>query len=125
MLPPLGHLSEAGHHGERAALLAARWEAVHAAGNAVAELAELGCETFDGAVAHLLAQATELAGWRGDEVATRIGDLAFVMQTGLRALITAAGTGRDVTPAALTLWREFHGARAEILALADPEPLAA
>ena len=43
----------------------------------------------------------------------------------LAALIVAAGTGYDTTPAALTLWREFHAARADILTIAEPDRLAA
>ena len=125
MLPPLDPVSGKSLHGERAVLLAARWEAIHAAGDAVAELAQLGRDNADGAIARFPARAAQLTGWRGEEVATRIEDLAFVMQTGLRALIVAAGTGCDTTPAAVTLWREFHAARAGILAIAEPDRLAA
>ena len=125
MLPPLGAVSGKSLHSERAVLLAARWEAIHAAGDAVAELAQLGRESMSGAIARFPAQAAQMTGWRGEEVATRIEDLAFVMQTGLRALIVAAGTGCDTTPAALTLWREFHAARADILTIAEPDRLAA
>ena len=125
MLPPLGPVSGRSHPGERAVLLGARWDAIHAAGDAVAELAQLGRESMGGTVARFPARAAQLTGWRGEEVATRIEDLAFVMQTGLRALIVAAGTGCDTTPAAVTLWREFHAARAGILAIAEPDRLAA
>ena len=125
MLPPLGAAPEGGADTARAELLAARWEAVHAAADAVAELAQLGHEGFDPAIAQFPARASQLAGWRVAEIATGIEDLAFVMQTGLRALIVAAGTGADTTPAALTLWREFHGARAAILAVLEPDRLAA
>ena len=125
MLPPLSPVSGKSLHGEHAVLLAARWEAIPAAGDAVAELAQLGRDSADGATARFPARAAQLTGWRGEEVAPRIEDLAFVMQPGLRALIVAAGTGCDTTPAAVTLWREFHAARAGILASAEPDRLAA
>ncbi|MCH2487622.1 MAG: hypothetical protein MK010_07775 [Erythrobacter sp.] len=120
MLPPLGHAPDS----ERNALLAARWDAVHVAADAVARLARLGREQSDTG-ATVPARALAIGGWRGDRVATAIEDLAFVMQTGLRALLTATSTGRDTAPAALVLWREFQAARDAILAMLEPDRLAA
>ena len=67
----------------------------------------------------LVVPASSSSAAAGDE------EVQFLRQTGLRALIVAAGTGADTTPAALTLWREFHGARASILAVLEPDRLAA
>lgn len=101
--------------------LSARWDALHEAADAVAQLAQLGHEYPVGAIASLPARAARAGGWRCDAVANGIDDLALVMQTGLRALIAAADHDRDTTAAALTLWREFHAARQAICAFVEPE----
>lgn len=129
MLPPLGDGS-AGFApetlaDERTQQLEARWEALHLAADAVAQLAQLGHERPVGAIASLPARAARVGGWRCEAVVNGIDDLALVMQTGLRALIAASDQGRDTTAAALTLWREFHAARQAICAFVEPELTAA
>lgn len=121
MLPPIGGAPASRHAGR----LAARWEAVHEAADAVARLAQLGRERPAAPVVNVPVRAVAAGGWRCEAVANGIEDLAFVMQTGLRALIAASGEGRDTTPAALTLWREFHAARDAICAMLESERLAA
>lgn len=123
MLPPLGAAGSAPP--ALAIELEARWEALHDAADAVAQLAQLAHERPVGAIASLPARAARAGGWRCQAVANGIDDLALVMQTGLRALIGAADNGRDTTAAALTLWREFHAARQAICAFVEPELTAA
>lgn len=129
MLPPLGDTPSGTASAERAAILEARWDAVHDAADAVAHLAQLGGERrrakARAEMADLPRRAAETGGWRSVQVATLIEDLAFVMQTGLRALIVTAGSGCDTTAAALTLWREFHAARDAICEILEHERLAA
>jgi hypothetical protein len=120
MLPPTGA------PGPRGTDLELRWDALHEAADAVALLAQLGPESPasspTSAIASLPARASRAGGWRCEAIANGIDDLALVMQTGLRALISAADQGRDTTAAALTLWREFHVARLAICAFVEPEP---
>ena len=97
--------------------LANSWDAVHQAAEAVGALAQLGQEARDPQAMALPARAAELGGRHYDAVARGIEDLSAVMQPGLRALLALTAQGRDTTPAALTLWREFHLARAAILGL--------
>ena len=125
MLPPIAKRAATDETAHLAARLAARWEAVHEAANAVARLAQLGRERPAAPVANVPVRAIAAGGWRCDAVANGIEDLAFVMQTGLRALIAVSSEGRDTTPAALTLWREFHAARDTICAMLESERLAA
>ncbi|MBU2339938.1 MAG: hypothetical protein KKE77_01675 [Alphaproteobacteria bacterium] len=105
----------------RAVELEMRWDALHDAADAVAQLAQLANARPGGAIATLPTRAARAGGWRCRAVANGIDDLALVMQTGLRALIGAADNGRDTTAAALTLWREFHAARQAICAFVEPE----
>ena len=123
MLPPVGDADLA--PAPLAAELEARWEALHDAADAVAQLAQLAHERPVGAIASLPTRAARAGGWRCEAVANGIDDLALVMQTGLRALIGAADNGRDATAAALTLWREFHAARQAICAFVEPDLAAA
>ena len=101
--------------------IAARWEAVHEAAAAVGKLAQLGRESLTSEVASLPFRAAEKGGWHYEMVARGIDDLAAVVQSGLRALLSLTAGGQDTTAAALTLWREFHIARAAILKLVPAE----
>ncbi|MBX7541607.1 hypothetical protein [Qipengyuania sphaerica] len=103
--------------GEPAAL-AVQWDAVHEAAAAVAILAQLGEEQVDEDIRDLPQRAVDLGGAKFELVARGIDDLAAVMQPGLRALLSMSAQGQDTTSAALTLWREFHSARAAVLAVA-------
>ncbi|MBA4765475.1 hypothetical protein [Qipengyuania huizhouensis] len=106
---------------DRLTALTAQWEAVHEAAAAVGILAQLGEEEESEEIRSLPQRALELGGLNLESVARGVDDLAAVMQPGLRALLSLTATGHDTTSAALTLWREFHCARAAILALAPPE----
>lgn len=101
------------------AVLAEQWEAVHQAAAAVGGLAQLGRERISPDIAELPQRAAERGGWHYEMVARGIEDLAAVMQPGLRALLSLTAQGQDTTAAALTLWREFHTARAAIIDLLE------
>ena len=102
-------------------VLAPRWEALQRPGAALAGLAQLGEEPPDPRIAGLPARAAAAGGWTFEMVARGAEDLAAVMQPGLRALLSLTAQGRDTTPAAMTLWREFHRSRGAILALLGEE----
>ncbi|WP_324828868.1 hypothetical protein [Qipengyuania zhejiangensis] len=118
MLPPLNTDPRATPD---VATLANQWDAVHEAAAAVGNLAQLGREIVSEDVVSLPLRAAEKGGWHYDMVARRIDDLSAIMQPGLRALLSLTAKGQDTTIAALTLWREFHSARAAILVLAAAE----
>ena len=100
-------------------LLVQRWEAVHEAAAAVGNLAQLGREPLSREIMGLPERAAVRGGWHYDSVARGIDDLAAMMEPGLRALLSLTAQGQDTTAAALTLWREFHTARAAIVAILD------
>lgn len=118
MLPPLDPAPRAVSD---LAALAEQWDAVHEAAAAVAQLAQLGREEPDAAIAGLPARAAEIGGWNYEMAARGVDDLAAVMRPGLRALLGLTAEGQDTTAAALTLWREFHAAREAILAFVPGE----
>ncbi|MBX7528158.1 hypothetical protein [Qipengyuania vesicularis] len=100
-----------------AAALAAQWDAIHEAAAAVGNLAQLGEEPVDEQVRGLPERAVAMGGVNLAMVARGIDDLSAVLKPGLRALLELTGKGHDTTCAALTLWREFHNARASVIAL--------
>lgn len=115
MLPPLAPgLRELANP----AALAAQWEAVHDAAAAVGMLAQLGREEPGEEVLGLPDRAATVGGFAYEMVARGVDDLAAVMQPGLRALLSLTAQGQDTTAAALTLWREFHSARAVVIGFA-------
>lgn len=100
--------------------LSDRWEALQDAGAAVGALAGLATEPPDEdlrSFPHVIQEAGD-ARYRLAE--RGISDLAAMMQPGLTALLSVHARGQDTTPAALTLWREFHAARSALLALVPP-----
>ena len=116
MLPP----AEAGpREAPELRVLGQQWEAVHEAAAAVGNLAQLGRETPSPEIVRLPQRAADKGGWHYEMAARGIDDLAAVMQPGLRALLSLTAQGQDTTAAALTLWREFHTARAAIVDLVE------
>lgn len=101
------------------AALAEQWEAVHEAAAAVGTLAQLGREPLSAEILALPQRAAQRGEWHYEMAARGIDDLAAVMQPGLRALLSLTARGQDTTAAALTLWREFHAARAAIVDLVE------
>lgn len=118
MLPPAGKPDTRTND---PAALAVQWDAVHEAAAAVGILAQLGEEHVSEEVRSLPQRASDLGGAKLELIARCVDDLAAIMQPGLRALLSLTAKGQDTTSAALTLWREFHTARAAVLALAPAE----
>ena len=108
-------------HGEEApgvgGGLAAGWALLHEAGDAVAELAQLGREPGTLAPRDFAMRAAAAGPARLALAEQAIDDCAAALHSGLVALIAAAERGRDTTAASLTLWREFDRARSGLLAL--------
>lgn len=97
--------------------LAAGWALLHEAGDAVAQLAQLGRGGPALSPQDFAMRAAAAGPGRLALAEQAIDDCAAMLHCGLTALIAAAETGRDTTAAAITLWREFDGARAGLLAL--------
>lgn len=95
------------------AALVAQWEALHASAATLAKLAQIAPETgavpFDRLVERALACQLTLA-------AQGMDDIAAMLASGLAALGTLTARGQDAAAPALALWREFHAARAGVLA---------
>ena len=97
--------------------LAARWEAIEAAGAALARLAGPGAQATPTPFDPLAALETGAHPGRARLVAQAIGDLSATLETGLRALVGAADAGADPAAAAHSLWHEYAAARAALVAL--------
>lgn len=101
--------------------LAAGWELLHQAGDAVSGLAQLGHQPLALLPRDFARRAAAAGPARLALAEQAIDDCAAALHTGLTVLIAASGTGRDCTAAALTLWREFDRARSGLLALTAPQ----
>jgi hypothetical protein len=95
-----------------------KWAALHDAAAAVAALAGLEPERNSPAIRNFPAVIKDAAGWRKELAEKGIDDLAAIMEPGIAALLSVNARGADATAPALALWREFHAARAALLALA-------
>lgn len=100
--------------------LASGWALLHEAGEAVAALAQLGCEAPPVAPREFAMRAAASGPARLKLAEQAIDDCAAALHVGLTALIAAGSAGHDTTAAAVTLWREFDTARAGLLALTAP-----
>jgi hypothetical protein len=99
--------------------LAAALAALHGQAAALAMLARIAPEpaaTRD-ALGAVLAEALP---WQRALVAQTVADSAAMLETGLAALAMLARRGQDCAAPALVLWREFHAARAGMIAVLDP-----
>lgn len=117
--PPPDHASRSATTVDGAGL-AAGWALLHEAGDAVAELAQLGCEPIALSPRDFALRAAAAGPARLALTEQAIDDCAAALHTGLTALLAAAEDGRDCTAASLTLWREFDRARIGLLALTAP-----
>lgn len=97
--------------------LSLRWAALHDAAAAVSMLAGLAPEKPDPIVRGFPARARDHAGKRFALVEHGLADMTAFMQPGLAALLAVNARGQDATAPALALWREFHAARAAVMAL--------
>jgi hypothetical protein len=105
---------------DAAGSLAAGWELLHEAGEAVSGLAQLGREPLALVPRDFALRAAAAGPARLALAEQAIDDCAAALHTGLTVLIAAGEAGRDCTAAALTLWREFDRARSGLLALTAP-----
>jgi hypothetical protein len=97
-----------------------KWAALQDAAGAVASLAGLEPERPSAEIRNFPAVIRDAGGWRQEHADRAISDLAAVMEPGLSALLAVNARGMDGSAPALALWKEFHAARAAILALAPP-----
>lgn len=100
--------------------LAAGWALLHEAGQAIADLAQLGREPMAMAPGDFALRAAAGGPVRLALAEQGIDDCAAALHSGLTALVAGAAQGRDGTAAALTLWREFDRAREALVNLASP-----
>jgi hypothetical protein len=96
--------------------------ALHGQAARLALLARIAPEPVEigGELGAVIARASP---WQRELVAQAVTDSAAMLDTGLTALGTLTRRGQDSTAPALVLWREFHAARASmvaVLASADP-----
>ena len=94
-----------------------QWTAVQDAAAAVAALAGLVPEKPTAQVRNFPALIKDVGGWRLELAERGVSDLSAILQPGLTALLAVSARGQDATPAARTLWQEFHAAREAILRL--------
>lgn len=94
-----------------------QWAALQDAAAAVATMAGLAAEKPSAQVRNFPALVKDAGGWRLDLAVNGVADLAAMMKPGVKALLAVAARGQDPTAAALSLWREYHHARAALLDL--------
>lgn len=97
-----------------------KWTAVHEAAAAIAEMAGIAPEYRAPEIRNFPAIMRDTGGWRLRLAEQGVDDLAAILEPGLAALLALHGSGAPAGPAALALWREFHAARAALLALIQP-----
>ena len=97
--------------------LSVQWTALQDAAAAVAAMAGLAPEKSSVQIGDFPAQIERVGGWRFEMVNTGVADLSAIMRPGVKALLAVAARGQDPTAAALSLWREYHHARAALLGL--------
>jgi len=100
-----------------ASAMSIQWSALHDAATAVAALAGLANEKPSAQVRNFPDLIKDIGGWRMELATNGIADLAAMMKPGVKALLAVSARGQDPTAAALSLWREYHYARAALLAL--------
>lgn len=101
--------------------LSMRWAALNDAAALVCRLAGIAAETKTPELRNFPAKISSLSGMRLTLAQDGIDDLAALMEPGLAALLAVQARGHSPAPAALVLWREFHAARAALMALVPPQ----
>lgn len=81
-------------------------------------MAALAREPYAGALAEFPLAIRTRGAARLALATNTLDDLLAITAPGLAALECIAARGQDTTAPALALWREFHAARAAVLALA-------
>jgi hypothetical protein len=97
--------------------MSVQWAALQDAAAAVAQMAGLAPEKPSAQVRNFPALIKDAGGWRMELASNGVSDLAAMMRPGVKALLAVAARGQDPTAAALSLWREYHHARAALLGL--------
>ncbi len=97
--------------------MSVQWDALHDAAAAVATMAGLAAEKPSREVRDFPDQIEDAGGWRFELANNGIADLSAMMRPGLKALLAVSARGQDATAPALSLWREYHHARAALLGL--------
>ena len=97
--------------------MSVQWAALQDAAAAVAELAGLAAEKPSAQVRNFPALIKDAGGWRLELANNGVADLSAIMRPGVKALLAVSARGQDPTAAALSLWREYHHARAALLGL--------
>ena len=92
--------------------MSVQWATLQDAAAAVATMAGLAGEKPSAQVRNFPALIKDLGGWRLQLATDGVADLAAMMKPGVKALLAVAARGQDPTAAALSLWREYHHARA-------------
>ncbi|WP_379922878.1 hypothetical protein [Erythrobacter sp. R86502] len=94
--------------------------ALHGQAAGLALLARIAPEPVEiaGELGALIARSQP---WQRALVAQTVADCAAMLDTGLSALSTLTRRGQDTAAPALVLWREFHAARAAMVAVLAPE----
>lgn len=102
-------------------VLAEALVALHGKAATLALLARLAPEPVEigGELGAVIARAQP---WQRALVAQTIGDCGAMLDSGLTALGTLSRRGQDAAAPALVLWREFHAARASMVAVLTNEP---
>lgn len=95
------------------AALVAQWEALHASAATLGKLAQIAPETAGPPFDQLVETALP---WQLTLAAQGMDDIAAMLAPGLAALGTLTARGQETAAPALALWREFHAARAGVLA---------
>jgi hypothetical protein len=97
-------------------VLAEALVALHGKAAAVAMLARLAPEPTEigGEIGAVIARARPA---QRALVAQTLSDCTAMLDTGLTALATLSRRGQDASAPALVLWREFHAARAAMVAV--------
>lgn len=115
--PPTDFARAEGPVHRGASAMSVQWAALHDAAAAVAAMAGLAAEKPSAQVRNFPALIKDAGGWRLELAANGVADLAAMMRPGVQALLAVSARGQDPTPAALTLWREYHHGRAALIAL--------
>lgn len=95
------------------ATLVAQWEALHATAAMLGKLAQIAPESATPPFGPLVEAALP---WQLTLAAQGLDDIAAMLAAGLAALGTLTARGQNTAAPALALWREFHAARASVLA---------
>lgn len=105
--------------------IAARWASLHDTGQAIATKAALAREPFSPELASFPDRISQSSTAQMQLALWSLEDIDAITQPGLTALNTIEARGQDVTAPALALWREFHSARAAVMALCEDQSCAA